>query len=149
MLCSWSSLQPRAAGGRGTNRLVRVSFPRRQQPVETEVMHLSSSKSRVILAPLSRGPDACEVTARAPLGQDAAQRTVLGVLTENGQYRKTCGQVMTRKSWGSRVLRRAVLPWCSFTYKLSLSILPGIWTMGTLNILRSSCQVRFPATNSE
>ncbi|XP_036106241.1 cyclin-A1 [Molossus molossus] len=58
-------------------------------------MHLSSSKSRVMLAPLPRGPDTCEVTARAPLGQEPAQRTVLRVLTENGQYGKTCGQGLT------------------------------------------------------
>lgn len=103
-------------------------------------MHLSSSKSRVILAPLSRGPDACEGTARAPLGQDPSQRTVLGVLTENGQYRKTCGQVRTAQRWGSRSVRGA-LPrrgrWflCGFTSKPSLSIPTlesGLWGHGTL-----------------
>ncbi|KAM5277654.1 cyclin-A1 isoform 2-T7 [Hipposideros larvatus] len=55
-------------------------------------MHLSSSKSGVALAPVSRGPDACQMITRAQLGQDPPQRTVLGVLTENGQYRRTCGQ---------------------------------------------------------
>ncbi|XP_059935909.1 cyclin-A1 isoform X1 [Mesoplodon densirostris] len=57
-------------------------------------MHLSSSKS-VVLAPVSRGPDACQMITRAQLGQDPPQRTVLGVLTENGQYRRTCGQGIT------------------------------------------------------
>uniref|UniRef100_A0A8C0E2B2 Cyclin A1 n=1 Tax=Balaenoptera musculus TaxID=9771 RepID=A0A8C0E2B2_BALMU len=64
-------------------------------PVETEAMHLSSSKSGVVLAPVSRGPDACQMITRAQLGQDPPQRTVLGVLTENGQYRRTCGQGIT------------------------------------------------------
>lgn len=68
-------------------------------------MHLSSSKSGVVLAPVSRGPDACQMITRGQLGQDPPQRTVLGVLTENGQYQRTCGQVMPGKSWkGPRVL---------------------------------------------
>ncbi|XP_054442642.1 cyclin-A1 [Pteronotus mesoamericanus] len=50
-------------------------------------MHLSSSKSGVVLAPVSRGSDACQMVARAQLGQDPPRRTVLGALTENGQYR--------------------------------------------------------------
>nr|XP_019591975.1 PREDICTED: cyclin-A1 isoform X1 [Rhinolophus sinicus]XP_019591976.1 PREDICTED: cyclin-A1 isoform X1 [Rhinolophus sinicus]XP_019591978.1 PREDICTED: cyclin-A1 isoform X1 [Rhinolophus sinicus]XP_019591979.1 PREDICTED: cyclin-A1 isoform X1 [Rhinolophus sinicus]XP_019591981.1 PREDICTED: cyclin-A1 isoform X1 [Rhinolophus sinicus]XP_019591982.1 PREDICTED: cyclin-A1 isoform X1 [Rhinolophus sinicus] len=58
-------------------------------------MHLSSSKTGVVLAPVSRGPDACQMITRAQLGQDPPQRTVLGVLTENGQYRRTCGQGIT------------------------------------------------------
>ncbi|XP_058898287.1 cyclin-A1 [Kogia breviceps] len=59
-------------------------------------MHLSSSKSGVVLAPVSRGPpDACQMITRAQLGQDPPQRTVLGVLTENGQYWRTCGQGIT------------------------------------------------------
>ncbi|KAJ8785563.1 hypothetical protein J1605_007160 [Eschrichtius robustus] len=58
-------------------------------------MHLSSSKSGVVLAPVSRGPDACQMITRAQLVQDPPQRTVLGVLTENGQYRRTCGQGIT------------------------------------------------------
>lgn len=66
-----------------------------QQPVATEAMHCSSSKSGVVLAPVSRGPDACQMITRAHLGQDPPQRTVLGVLTENGQYRRTCGQGIT------------------------------------------------------
>lgn len=37
---------------------------------------------------------------RAQLGQDPPQRTVLGVLTENEQYRRTCGQVMTQEHQG-------------------------------------------------
>lgn len=60
-------------------------------------MHRSSSKSGVALAPVSRGPDACQMITRAQLGQDPPQRTVLGVLTENGQYGRTCGQVMSDK----------------------------------------------------
>lgn len=44
------------------------------------------------------GPDACQVVTRAQLGHDPPQRTVLGVLAENGQY-GTCGQVMTGKCW--------------------------------------------------
>nr|XP_035946893.1 cyclin-A1 isoform X2 [Halichoerus grypus] len=63
--------------------------------VETEGMHRSSSKSGVALAPVPRGPDACQMITRAQLGQDPPQRTVLGVLTENGQYRRTCGQGVT------------------------------------------------------
>ncbi|KAG5204118.1 hypothetical protein R6Z07F_009930 [Ovis aries] len=58
-------------------------------------MHLSSSKSGVVLAPVSRGPDACQMITRGQFGQDPPQRTVLGVLTENGQYRRTCGQGLT------------------------------------------------------
>ncbi|XP_022265526.1 cyclin-A1 isoform X2 [Canis lupus baileyi] len=58
-------------------------------------MHRSSSKSGVALAPVSRGPDACQMITRAQLGQDPPQRTVLGVLTENGQYGRTCGQGIT------------------------------------------------------
>ncbi|KAK2502576.1 hypothetical protein MC885_000421 [Smutsia gigantea] len=55
-------------------------------------MHCSSSKSQVILALKSHGPDACQVISRAQLGQKPLQRMVLGVLTENGQYRRICGQ---------------------------------------------------------
>nr|KAF6427246.1 cyclin A1 [Rousettus aegyptiacus] len=54
-------------------------------------MHLSSSKSGAVLPP---GLDACQMT-RAHIGQDPPQRTVLGVLTENGQYRRACGQEVT------------------------------------------------------
>lgn len=74
-------------------------------------MHLSSSKSGVVLAPVSRGPDACQMITRAQLGQDPPQRTVLGVLTENGQYRRTCGQVMPEKSREGYWLRRALMSW--------------------------------------
>ncbi|KAM4859566.1 cyclin-A1 isoform 1-T3 [Thomomys bottae] len=52
----------------------------------------SNSKSGVVLPPAARGLDACQVLSRAQLGQEPPQRTVLGVLTENGQYRRTCGQ---------------------------------------------------------
>lgn len=62
-------------------------------------MHCSSSKRGVALAPVPRGPDACQMITRAQLGQDLPQRTVLGVLTENGQYRRTCCQVMTELLW--------------------------------------------------
>lgn len=110
--------------------------------MDTEVMHLSSSKGRVVLAPMSRGSDGRQRT-RAQLGQDPPQRTVLGVLTENGQYRKTCDQVMTEKRWGSCLLRRALLScWeVGFLLQLYLQILleyfnPGIWIIGTLDILR-------------
>ncbi|XP_076728596.1 cyclin-A1 isoform X1 [Callospermophilus lateralis] len=58
-------------------------------------MRRSSSKSGVVLAAVARGPDASQMLTRAQLGQDPPQRTVLGVLTENGQYRKTCGQEIT------------------------------------------------------
>ncbi|GAB5566285.1 cyclin-A1 isoform X1 [Prionailurus iriomotensis] len=58
-------------------------------------MHCSGSKSGVALVPLSRGPDGCQMVTRAQLGQDPPQRTVLGVLTENGQYRRSCGQGIT------------------------------------------------------
>lgn len=87
-------------------------------------MHLSSSKSGAVLPP---GPDACQIT-RAQLGQDPPQRTVLGVLTENGQYRRACGQVTMEKHWGSCLLRKNFLSWwavgfsCSSTYELPLSI---------------------------
>uniref|UniRef100_A0A452VHU6 Cyclin A1 n=1 Tax=Ursus maritimus TaxID=29073 RepID=A0A452VHU6_URSMA len=63
--------------------------------LETEGMHCSSSKRGVALAPVPRGPDACQMITRAQLGQDLPQRTVLGVLTENGQYRRTCCQGIT------------------------------------------------------
>ncbi|XP_007533931.1 cyclin-A1 [Erinaceus europaeus] len=58
-------------------------------------MNRSSSKSGVVLAPGTQGPDACQMITRAQLGQDLPQRTVLGVLTENGQYRRTYGQGVT------------------------------------------------------
>lgn len=74
-------------------------------------MHLSSSKSGRVLAPVSGGPDACQMMSRAQLSQDPPQRTVLGVLTENGQYRRTCGQVTTEKSWDGYLLRRALMSW--------------------------------------
>nr|XP_058132924.1 cyclin-A1 isoform X2 [Dasypus novemcinctus] len=45
-----------------------------------------------LLGPAARGPDACQMLSRAQLGQDPPQRTVLGVLTENGQSRRTWGQ---------------------------------------------------------
>lgn len=89
-------------------------------------MHLSSSKGRVVLAPVSRGPDVRQTT-RAPLGQDPPQRTVLGVLTENGQHRKTCDQVMPERQPG-KLLEKGFLSWqevgfsCSFIYKRSLNI---------------------------
>jgi hypothetical protein len=65
-------------------------------------MRRSSSKSAVVLPPVTRGLDACQMLTRAQLGQDPSQRTVLGVLTENGQYRRTCGQVITQN--GSPVM---------------------------------------------
>ncbi|XP_017709659.1 PREDICTED: cyclin-A1 isoform X3 [Rhinopithecus bieti] len=71
-------------------------FSFQQQPVESEAMHCSNPKNGVVLATVARGPDACQILTRAPLGQDPAQRTVLGLLTENGQYRRTCGQGSTR-----------------------------------------------------
>ncbi|XP_069323434.1 cyclin-A1 [Eulemur rufifrons] len=55
-------------------------------------MRRSSSKSGVVVAAVAGGPDACQMLTRAQLGQDPPQRTVLGELTENGQFRKTCGQ---------------------------------------------------------
>ncbi|XP_029393701.1 cyclin-A1 [Mus pahari] len=58
-------------------------------------MHRQSSKSGVALPPVGQGPDACQMLTRAQLGQDPQQRTVLGVLTENEQYRRTCGQEIT------------------------------------------------------
>ncbi|XP_025220107.1 cyclin-A1 isoform X2 [Theropithecus gelada] len=70
-----------------------------QQRVESEAMHCSNPKNGVVLATVARGPrgpDACQILTRAPLGQDPPQRTVLGLLTENGQYRRTCGQGITR-----------------------------------------------------
>lgn len=118
LLHPWSPLWKRL-----TNPACLFLLPWLQQLVGTEAKHLSSSKSRVVLAPVSRGPDACQTTTRAQLGQDPPQRTVLGVLTENAQYRKTCDQVMTKKHW-----ERALLSWgevgfsLSFAYKLSLSI---------------------------
>ncbi|XP_031540480.1 cyclin-A1 isoform X1 [Vicugna pacos] len=83
------------AGGDGGRRLAVHRPGACQQPVETEAMHLSSSKSGAVLGPDSQGPDACQMITRAQLGQDPPQRTVLGVLTENGQYRRTCGQGLT------------------------------------------------------
>lgn len=55
-------------------------------------MRRHSSKSGVALPPVGQGPDACQMLTRAQLGQDPPQRTVLGVLTENEQYRRACGQ---------------------------------------------------------
>ncbi|KAL1778247.1 cyclin-A1 isoform X1 [Sigmodon hispidus] len=55
-------------------------------------MRRHSSKSGVSLPPVGQGPEACQMLTRAQLGQDPPQRTVLGVLTENEQYRRTCGQ---------------------------------------------------------
>ncbi|XP_007951482.1 cyclin-A1 [Orycteropus afer afer] len=53
-------------------------------------MRRSGSRSAV-LAPASGAHDACQLM-RAPLGPDPAPRTVLGVLTYNGQFRRACGQ---------------------------------------------------------
>ena len=120
-----------------------------RQPVEAQAMHLSS-KSGVVLAPASRGPDACQMATRAQLGQDPPQRTVLGVLTENVQYRS--GQVTALGScWRRRALlsRREVGFACSSTYKLPWGIPalgPGL--LGHSGF-RSSCWVPFPARNSE
>ncbi|XP_027250720.1 cyclin-A1 isoform X2 [Cricetulus griseus] len=58
-------------------------------------MRRHSSKSGVALPPVGQGPEACQMLTRAQLGQDPPQRTVLGVLTENEQYRRTCGQEIT------------------------------------------------------
>ncbi|XP_076788512.1 cyclin-A1 isoform X4 [Arvicanthis niloticus] len=58
-------------------------------------MRRHSSKSGVALPPVGQGPDACQMLTRAQLGQDPPQRTVLGVLTENEQYRRACGQEIT------------------------------------------------------
>lgn len=60
-------------------------------------MRRHSTKSGVALPPVGQGPEACQMLTRAQLGQDPPQRTVLGVLTENEQYRRTCGQVMTQE----------------------------------------------------
>nr|XP_054112743.1 cyclin-A1 isoform X1 [Callithrix jacchus] len=67
----------------------------KQQLVESEAMHCSNPKSGVVLATVAGGPDVCQILTRAQVGQDAPQRTVLGLLTENGQYRRTCGQGIT------------------------------------------------------
>lgn len=115
-------------------------------------MHCSSSKSGGALAPVPRGPDACQMITRAQLGQDPPQRTVLGVLTENGQYRRTCGQVMTELLW-----RLVVEEGCHRGRGVSFGVLPintleysslGIWTIGTLVLLKITL-VPFPAGNSE
>nr|XP_007958332.2 cyclin-A1 isoform X1 [Chlorocebus sabaeus] len=71
-------------------------FSFQQQPLQSEAMRCSNPKNGVVLATVARGPDACQILTRAPLGQDPPQRTVLGLLTENGQYRRTCGQGITR-----------------------------------------------------
>lgn len=88
-------------------------------------MHLSSSKSVVGPAPVPGGPDACQVVTRAQLGHEPPQRTVLGVLAENGQY-GTCGQVMTGEywaaAWGERRSCRGG-PWVSLASPLSI---PGL-----------------------
>ncbi|XP_004577586.2 cyclin-A1 [Ochotona princeps] len=80
-------------------------------------MHRSnSSTGRVVLAPATRGPDACQMLPKATqLAQDAPPRTVLGLLTENGQYRKTCGQAIKGFPGSENVLPPAgkkVLPDC-------------------------------------
>ncbi|XP_008058559.1 cyclin-A1 [Carlito syrichta] len=58
-------------------------------------MRRSSSRSAVGLAPAARGPDGRPVLTRARLGQDPPQRTVLGVLADNGQCQRACGQGIT------------------------------------------------------
>ncbi|XP_021122137.1 cyclin-A1 isoform X3 [Heterocephalus glaber] len=63
--------------------------------VEAQTMHHSNSNNGVVLAQVTRGPGACQILTRAQLGQDPSQRTVLGVLNENEQYRKTYGQEIT------------------------------------------------------
>ncbi|XP_004390958.1 cyclin-A1 [Trichechus manatus latirostris] len=58
-------------------------------------MRRSGPKSGVVLAPVAGVHDACQMISRAQLGQEPPRRTVLGVLTENGQYRRACGQGIT------------------------------------------------------
>ncbi|XP_006874440.1 PREDICTED: cyclin-A1 [Chrysochloris asiatica] len=58
-------------------------------------MRRSGSKSSVVLAPVVGTQDDRQMVSRAQLGQDPPQRTVLGVLTENGQFRRACGQGIT------------------------------------------------------
>uniref|UniRef100_A0A8C5P607 Cyclin A1 n=1 Tax=Jaculus jaculus TaxID=51337 RepID=A0A8C5P607_JACJA len=59
-------------------------------------MRRNSSKSALVLPAGARGPDdSCQMLTRAQLGQDPSQRTVLGVLSENEQYRRACGQEIT------------------------------------------------------
>ncbi|XP_036868095.2 cyclin-A1 isoform X1 [Manis javanica] len=80
-------------GDRGRDTRRRGAGPAEvQRPAEAEDMHRNSSKNGVVLALASRGPDGCQMISRAQLGQEPPQRTVLGVLTENGQYRRACGQ---------------------------------------------------------
>ncbi|XP_019063011.1 cyclin-A1 isoform X4 [Fukomys damarensis] len=63
--------------------------------VEAKTMHHSNSKNGVVLAQVTRGPGACQLLTGTQLGQDLSQRTVLRVLNENEQYRKTYGQEIT------------------------------------------------------
>lgn len=121
---------------------------REQRPAEAEDMHRNSSKNGVVLALASRGPDGCQMISRAQLGQEPPQRTVLGVLTENGQYRRACGQVMPGKLWESCMLGKAVMSWwdvgssrsCRPTLTMSI---PEIWTKG------KGHSVPFPARPGE
>lgn len=95
-------------------------------------MRRSSSKSGVVLATVARGPDASQMLTRAQLGQDPPQRTVLGVLTENGQYRKTCGQVMTRSTWKDAVENdSSVMVVGAFLLKLYLQL---SWNITALDL---------------
>lgn len=84
-----------------------------QRLAETQAMHRSnSSTGRVVLAPATRGPDACQMLPKAQLAQDAPPRTALGLLTENGQYRRTCGQVTPQEQlpWRAVVAPGFILP---------------------------------------
>uniref|UniRef100_A0A7N4PIG1 Cyclin A1 n=2 Tax=Dasyuridae TaxID=9277 RepID=A0A7N4PIG1_SARHA len=81
-------------------RAVSLRCPRRGRdlhfwPGETEAMRRSISKGRIPLGPAARSQEICQVVARTQPVQDPPQRTVLGLLTENGQYRRTCGQGIT------------------------------------------------------
>ncbi|XP_004715453.1 cyclin-A1 [Echinops telfairi] len=55
-------------------------------------MRRSDPKSDVVLEPVAAAQEACPMVSRVQLVQEPPQRTVLGVLTENGQFRRACGQ---------------------------------------------------------
>uniref|UniRef100_G3VMK8 Cyclin A1 n=1 Tax=Sarcophilus harrisii TaxID=9305 RepID=G3VMK8_SARHA len=82
--------------GNGESGLSGLTIsPCSQWPGETEAMRRSISKGRIPLGPAARSQEICQVVARTQPVQDPPQRTVLGLLTENGQYRRTCGQGIT------------------------------------------------------
>uniref|UniRef100_F7B8E5 Cyclin A1 n=1 Tax=Ornithorhynchus anatinus TaxID=9258 RepID=F7B8E5_ORNAN len=58
-------------------------------------MRRSGSRGRTPQTPVARPQEIYQVAARLRPGQATRQRTILGLLSENGQYRKAYGQCIT------------------------------------------------------